>query len=311
MVVGLLTLLVMLGVGIPTGSIHALGGASPVEAQAAGDEPTTITDTSDAPIADGVRDSIVRLYYAVFDRTPDDGGRDYWVGQYVAGVSLERIATEFMVSTEWTSTYGTVDDPAFVELLYGNVLGRTPDGPGAEYWMGELARGVERSTILTGFSESAEFVNVTGTAPPEAPPPPPPPPFPAVPANSGEGRRIVYSNSGHRVWLVEADESIVDSYLVSGRRATPGAGVYQVYSKSPKAWAGHDGITMDHMVRFAHGRTLAIGFHSIPRWSNGAPMQTEAQLGSYRSSGCVRQRDDKAAALYAWAPIGTTVVVLA
>jgi lipoprotein-anchoring transpeptidase ErfK/SrfK len=36
-------------------------------------------------------------------------------------------------------------------------------------------------------------------------------------------------------------------------------------------------------------------------------MQTEAELGYYRSGGCVRQADDKAAALYDWAPIGTTV----
>ena len=67
---------------------------------------------------------------------------------------------------------------------------------------------------------------------------------------------------------------------------------------------------MRHMVRFAQGRNLAIGFHSIPRYGNGTPMQTLDQLGTFRSSGCVRQRDDLAAALYSWADIGTTVVVL-
>jgi lipoprotein-anchoring transpeptidase ErfK/SrfK len=33
-------------------------------------------------------------------------------------------------------------------------------------------------------------------------------------------------------------------------------------------------------------------------------------LGTFRSLGCTRQSDAKAKALYAWAPIGTTVVVL-
>lgn len=75
--------------------------------------------------------------------------------------------------------------------------------------------------------------------------------------------------------------------------------------------AGHDGITMEYMVRFAHGRSLAIGFHSIPVYASGRPLQTEAELGQYRSAGCVRQRLPQAAQLYGWADVGTTVVVLA
>lgn len=131
-----------------------------------------------------------------------------------------------------------------------------------------------------------------------------------VPANSGSGRRIVYSNSDQRVWLIEADESITATYLISGRRDTPAPGHYEVFSKSRWATAGHDGITMEYMVRFAKGRRLAIGFHSIPTYSDGRPMQSEEQLGTYRSSGCVRQRLDQAQFLYNWAPVGTRVVVL-
>jgi hypothetical protein len=67
---------------------------------------------------------------------------------------------------------------------------------------------------------------------------------------------------------------------------------------------------MTHMVRFAHGRTLAIGFHSIPRYGDGRPMQSDADLGGFRSSGCVRQSLDDAVRLWNWASVGTTVVVL-
>lgn len=133
---------------------------------------------------------------------------------------------------------------------------------------------------------------------------------PPIPDDSGSGRRIVYSNTDQRVWLIEDDGSVYDSYLISGKRNTPRAGEYRVFSKSRYAFAGHDGITMDWMVRFAHGRRLAIGFHGIPKYANGTPMQTEEQLGTYRSGGCVRQRLDKAEQLYNWAPIGTTVIVL-
>ena len=132
-----------------------------------------------------------------------------------------------------------------------------------------------------------------------------------APNDSGEGRRIVYSVSKQRVWLIEADETLTDTYLVSGRRGTPRPGTYSVFSKSPRARATHDGITMRYMVRFTRATSgVAIGFHDLPRYANGRPMQTTAQLGTYRSGGCVRQDRAHAIQLYEWVPIGTTVVVL-
>ena len=138
----------------------------------------------------------------------------------------------------------------------------------------------------------------------------PQPAFPPLPAGSGSGRRIVYSNPQQRVWLVEANGTVIRSYLVSGKYRTPAAGTYSVFSKSRHTSAGHDGITMNDMVRFARGSRLAIGFHGIPRDRYGRPLQTEHDLGGFRSAGCVRQSDGDAAFLYDWAPIGTTVVVL-
>ncbi len=255
------------------------------------------------------RDSIVRLYGAVFDRAPDQSGLDYWVERYVGGTSLSSIATSFMVSPEWTDTYGEVDDARFVNLLYNNVLDRDPDADGREYWTGRLGAGASREALLLGFSESDENVDRTNTVKPETPPPPAPA-VPSPPAGSGSGRRIVYSNSAQRVWLIDGNENIVDYYAVSGKRGVPSPGQYRVFSKSTLAYAGHDGITMKHMVRFAWGSELAIGFHAIPRYADGSRLQSDAALGSYRSAGCVRQSDHKAQALYNWAGIGTRVVVL-
>lgn len=132
--------------------------------------------------------------------------------------------------------------------------------------------------------------------------------FPDLPEDSGEGRRIVYSNSQQRIWLVGADGFVLDSYLVSGRKNTPRPSTYQVFSKSKLAYS-HHGITMRNMVRFAWGKNLAIGFHEIPRYASGRPLQSEEQLGTYRSAGCVRQDAEDALRLYLWADIGTTVVV--
>jgi len=139
--------------------------------------------------------------------------------------------------------------------------------------------------------------------------PPPPSVGPALPAGSGDGRRIVYCVSCQRVWFVEGNGAVVKSFPVSGRVATPRAGTYSVFSKSRLASSGS--VTMEYMVRFAHGRSLAIGFHAIPRTRSGAPIQSEAQLGTFRSHGCVRQADRDALATWNFAPVGTKVVVTA
>lgn len=278
--------------------LAALGWSTPASA-------APQTPAAPSSVEPGVRDSVVRLYLATFDRQPDTAGLWYWVDLYRRGMPLTTLAEHFMTSDEWKTTVGSPDDATFVDLLYRNVLDRPADEGGSAYWQGELRRGYPRAALVVSFSESPEHVASTGTASPVAPAP-----WPKAPAGSGSGMRIVYGNSAHRVWMVDRHDLVVDTYLVSGKAGTPAPGSYSVYSKSENAWAGHDGITMKWMVRFAHGDDLAIGFHSIPRDAYGRPLQTEAQLGSYRSSGCVRQADHKAQALYAWAPIGTRVVVL-
>jgi lipoprotein-anchoring transpeptidase ErfK/SrfK len=156
-------------------------------------------------------------------------------------------------------------------------------------------------------STMAVFIGKALQLTPMVPPERPPPPFPQV----GDGKRIIYSNGEQRVWLIDEDNKLVDTYLVSGRVGIPHLGTYSVFSKSVNAWAPYGGITMKHMVRFVRpqtwGNQWSYGFHSIPRYSNGTPMMTEAQMGTHLSGGCVRQPDAKAKALFDWAPIGTTV----
>ncbi|HWU21406.1 MAG TPA: L,D-transpeptidase, partial [Nocardioides sp.] len=134
----------------------------------------------------------------------------------------------------------------------------------------------------------------------------------ALPAASGHGRRIVFSQSQQRVWLVGPDGGVIRTYLVSGSVTNNlHPGTYQVYSRSRWAVGVDDSGTMQYFVRFTHGPTgAAIGFHSIPQKS-GEPLQTVAQLGTPRSHGCIRQATADAIALWHFAPDGTTVVVTA
>jgi hypothetical protein len=134
----------------------------------------------------------------------------------------------------------------------------------------------------------------------------------AVPASSGSGRRIVFSQDLQRVWLVGSDDQVRRTYLVSGsvtNNLQPGT--YAVYSRSRWAVGIDDSGVMQYFVRFTQGPTgAAIGFHSIPT-RNGVPLQTKAQLGTPQSHGCIRQKTPDAIALWNFAPDHTKVVVVA
>jgi hypothetical protein len=134
----------------------------------------------------------------------------------------------------------------------------------------------------------------------------------AVPADSGTGRRVVFSQSSQRVWLLGADDDVRRTYLVSGsvtHNLQPGT--YSVYSRSRWAVGVDDSGVMQYFVRFTRGPTgAAIGFHTIPT-KNGVPQQTRAELGTPQSHGCIRQYLPDAVALWKFAPVGTKVVVVA
>jgi lipoprotein-anchoring transpeptidase ErfK/SrfK len=132
--------------------------------------------------------------------------------------------------------------------------------------------------------------------------------YPDAPANSGEGRRIVYCNSCQRVWLVEEDEYVFWSYPVSGRRNFPKPGTYAVKRKVNPGMA--HGLRLPYFVGFTYGTTTDVGFHGIPVQPNGRQIQSDSQLGTYRSAGCVRQSQPAARLLWDFAPMGTKVVVI-
>lgn len=134
----------------------------------------------------------------------------------------------------------------------------------------------------------------------------------ALPTGTGHGKRIVFSESRQRVWLVSKAKHVERTYLVSGSVTDNlDPGTYSVYSRSEQAWGIDDSGTMRYFVRFTQGDTgAAIGFHDIPI-DGGEPVQTIAQLGTPQSHGCVRQKRADAIALWEFAPLGTTVVVTA
>ena len=134
----------------------------------------------------------------------------------------------------------------------------------------------------------------------------------SLPADSGQGRRVVFSESRQRVWLVGDGEEVEKTYPVSGSvfdNLEPGT--FEVYSRSEDATGIDDSGTMKYFVRFTQGDTgAAIGFHDIPVL-DGERVQGFDELGTPLSHGCIRQRRSDAIALWDFAPLGTTVVVTA
>ncbi|MEA3502167.1 MAG: DUF4214 domain-containing protein [Actinomycetota bacterium] len=249
-----------------------------------------------------VSDSIVRLYCGLLGREPDALDVEYWTRRYWNGLPLSSIAEAFTTSSEFVGRYGDPADEALVAILYHSVLGRDPGEGGIESFSEALHAGeMTRGSLVVAFTDSPEFVAMTGTTAPEKPMLP----YPAV----GSGRRVIYANREARVWFVEATGELAKTHQVSGRRGVPAPGRYNVYSKSRYAWAPHDNVTMEYMVRFAR-EEWPYGFHSIPIHEDKSPFQTKEQLGTLRSGGCVRQDFDDAKWTFGWADVGTRVIMI-
>jgi len=121
-------------------------------------------DTAIALDTSEVGGKAYRVYQAAFNRTPDIGGLGYWISQMDGGASLKSVAQGFINSAEFKTLYGASPTNAqIVNKFYENVLHRTPDSGGYNYWLGILNSGQGTVTdVLASFSESPE--NVSGVS---------------------------------------------------------------------------------------------------------------------------------------------------
>lgn len=104
------------------------------------------------------RGSLVRLYKAYYMRWPDAGGYSYWIGRLKAGTSLTAASDFFAQSSEFKNRYGSLDNKQFVILVYNNVMQRTPDSGGYNYWVAQLdQKKISRGGMMLKFSDSNEF----------------------------------------------------------------------------------------------------------------------------------------------------------
>lgn len=123
---------------------------------------TQITGTG--RLDQGQIESIVELYIAFFNRAPDAIGLNFWGTAFADGLTLEQIATLFIAQDEVQQLYPTwmsVED--FATSVYANVLGRTADGPGYDFWTTALSSGaVGRDQFILSVLQGAKAPPAAG-----------------------------------------------------------------------------------------------------------------------------------------------------
>ena len=98
-----------------------------------------------------------RLYQAAFNRTPDQSGLSFWAKVMNNGMGLREVSGEFARSAEFSSIYGANPTAEqVIDRFYKNVLGRTGDAGGVNYWVNSVKTGTSLDSVLLGFSESPE-----------------------------------------------------------------------------------------------------------------------------------------------------------
>lgn len=135
------------------------------------------------------------------------------------------------------------------------------------------------------------------TSKPHTPPPPP-----AVPAKSGNGKRIIYSLGQHRVWVIPPTGTPVATFTVQPGTVSPKLGTHLVNGHYA-ARTGGDGAAVEHVVFFEYTAETWVGFSAPVSDKVTAP---DPSL----HTGAIRAHRADATRIWNNTVLGSTVVVV-
>ena len=102
---------------------------------------------------------VTRFYQQCLDRDPDTDGLNHWVESLNAGeVSGSDLAWSFIFSKEFQNSSTT--DEEYLDVLYRAFFDREPDDGGLGYWLSLMDQGMDRCSVLEGFTTAQEFVTL-------------------------------------------------------------------------------------------------------------------------------------------------------
>ncbi|ARQ72247.1 hypothetical protein [Streptomyces marincola] len=149
-------------------------------------------------------------------------------------------------------------------------------------------------------SPSGDAADAGGEEGEEGPPP--------VPAESGTGKRVVYSLEQRRVWLVDLSddgtgEVVADTFTVFPSSVSPPPGEYAVEWRTAQG-NGSDGVPTEHTVGFHQdAEGVAFGFSAA---LDGSTPDPESDV----RTGAIRQTRADGDTMWLFATAGIPVIVV-
>lgn len=127
-----------------------------------------VTATFSATAAQGsasAQRQMQQVYVAYYGRPADPAGRDFWAVELdKAGGSLAAVIQSFGNSAEFTNRYGSLSAQQLINTLYQQLLARSPDPEGLNYYTQELSSGRRSLQTITldvlGGSQGSDLSTV-------------------------------------------------------------------------------------------------------------------------------------------------------
>lgn len=98
---------------------------------------------------------VSRDYSQFFDRAPDAAGMNFWDSLMSQGLTDEQLDAQLIGTPEYFNHAGGTNK-SWVDQMYFDLLGRSPDQAGEAAWVNALGAGMPRSLAAYGFAASAE-----------------------------------------------------------------------------------------------------------------------------------------------------------
>lgn len=123
------------------------------------DRADLIADLTMAPQRIRPAGTVVRAFQVAHDRRPSINELRSWETSYRSGADAEGIVAGLLDSAEFVDRHGSLNDAAFIDVVYTNARGRRPSEPVRTYWLKQLDTGRARADMAEYFVESYGLKN--------------------------------------------------------------------------------------------------------------------------------------------------------
>lgn len=127
-------------------------------AQMDGGTPRNVVAHSFVRSTDNYGVEVDDAYERLLEREADAGGRTHYVAAFGTGMTDAQLDFYLTSSSEFftDADLGNGSNAGFVDALYANLLGRSGDTAGRNYWIGQLTGGASRTDVAFSFVMSDE-----------------------------------------------------------------------------------------------------------------------------------------------------------